>query len=123
MNIDPMELMKNFQGMQSRVNEMQSKLSSMRITGFAGGDMVKVELNGHMQVLDIRITKEAIDPEDTGITEELVKAAFNDALGRVRERINEEVSAMTGGLNLNGLNLGGLNFPGGSGSGNSGFPV
>jgi len=112
MNIDPMELMKNFQGMQSRMTEMQSKLSAMRITGFAGGDMVKVELNGHMQVLDIRITKEAIDPEDTGITEELVKAAFNDALGRVRERINEEVSAMTGGLNL-----GGLNFPGGFGSG------
>ncbi len=113
MNIDPMELMKNFQGLQGSIAEMQAKLSSMRITGFAGGDMVRVELNGHMQVIDIRITREAIDPDDIGITEELVKAAFNDAVQRVRERISEEASSMTGGLNLSGL--GGFPF-GGSGS-------
>lgn len=102
MNIDPMELIRNFQGIQGKMNEFQAKLSSMRITGFAGGDMVKVELNGHMQVVDIRITREAIDPEDTGITEELVKAAFNDAVQRMRERINEEFSSLTGGINLPG---------------------
>ena len=109
MNIDPMELMKNFQGIQGKMNEVQEKLSAMRITGFAGGDMVKVELNGHMQVLDVIISEEAIDPADTGITEELVKAAFNDAVQRVRERINEEVSSITGGMGLpGGFPFGGL---------------
>ena len=106
MNIDPNELMKNVQGLQGRMNEVQSKLTAMRVTGFAGGDMVKIELNGHMQVIDIRISREAIDPEDTQITEDLVKSAFNDAVQRIRERINEEISSIAGGLGLPG------NFPG-----------
>ena len=106
MNIDPNELMKNVQGLQGRMNEVQSRLTAMRVTGFAGGDMVKIELNGHMQVIDIRISREAIDPEDTQITEDLVKSAFNDAVQRIRERINEEISSIAGGLGLPG------NFPG-----------
>lgn len=116
MNINPLELLKNFQDIQGKMNEIQGKLSSMRVTGFAGGDMVKVEINGHMQVVDVRITREAVDPEDTGITEELVKSAFNDAIQRMRERINEEMASLTGGLDLSGLNLPG-SFPfGGSGA-------
>ena len=100
MNIDPGELLKNFQGLQGKMNEVQSRLSAMRVTGFAGGDMVKIEMNGHMQITDIRISAEAIDPDDTQITEDLVKAAFNDALSRVKDRINEEISSITGGMGM-----------------------
>ncbi|MCL2792602.1 MAG: YbaB/EbfC family nucleoid-associated protein [Spirochaetaceae bacterium] len=105
MNIDPMELLKNFQGIQNKVGEFQSKLSSLTVAGYAGGDMVKVEIDGHMQVLDIRITKEVVpqDPNDTGMLEELIKAAFNDAVRRMKEKINEEVSSMTGGINIPGM--------------------
>jgi len=105
MNIDPMELLKNFQGIQNKVGEFQSKLSSLTVAGYAGGDMVKVEIDGHMQVLDVRITKEVVpqDPNDTGMLEELIKAAFNDAVRRMKEKINEEVSSMTGGINIPGM--------------------
>ncbi len=102
MNINPMELLKNFQGIQNKMGEFQSKLSTITVSGYAGGDMVKVEINGHMQVVDIRITKEAIDPNDTGMLEELIKAAFNDAVQRMKDKINEEASALTGGLNIPG---------------------
>jgi len=105
MNINPMELLKNFQGIQNKVGEFQSKLSSLSVTGYAGGDMVKIEIDGHMQVLDVRITKEAIPlgQDDAGVLEELIKAAFNDAVRRMKDKINEEVSSMTGGVNLPGI--------------------
>jgi DNA-binding protein YbaB len=48
-----MELIKNFQGIQNKMGEFQAKLSSVTETGYAGGDMVKVEINGHMHILDI----------------------------------------------------------------------
>ena len=102
MNINPMELIKNFQGIQSKMQEFQSKLSLLTASGYAGGDMVKVEINGHMHVLDVRISKEIITPDDAGMVEELVKAAFNDAVTRIKEKINEEVSSMTGGINIPG---------------------
>jgi len=105
MNINPMELLKNFQGIQSKMGEFQSKLSTLTVSGYAGGDMVKVEIDGHMHVLDIRITKEAVpqDPTDAGMLEELIKAAFNDAVIRMKDKINEEISAMTGGINIPGM--------------------
>jgi len=106
MNINPMDLLKNFQGIQSKMGEFQSKLSSLTVTGYAGGDMVKVEIDGHMQALDVRIAKEVLlgsEPGDTGMLEELIKSAFNDAVRRMKEKINEEVSSMTGGINLPGM--------------------
>ncbi|MCL2293821.1 MAG: YbaB/EbfC family nucleoid-associated protein [Spirochaetes bacterium] len=102
MNINPMELLKNFQGIQSKMGEFQAKLSSLTETGYAGGDMVKVEINGQMQVLDVRIAKEIISADDAGVLEELVKAAFNDAMRRMKDKINEEISSMTGGMNIPG---------------------
>lgn len=119
MNINPMDLLKNFSGMQEKIGEMQSKLADITVTGYAGGDMVKVVLNGHMDVLDIRITKEAIEPDapEGSMTEELVKAAFNDAVSKVREKINEEISSMTGGV----IPPGGFPFGSLGGLGN-GFP-
>lgn len=104
MNINPMELLKNFQGIQSKMGEFQEKLSLLTESGYAGGDMVKVEINGHMNVLDVRITKEAVPQNqgDTGMLEELIKSAFNDALQRMRDKVNEEISSMTGGINIPG---------------------
>ena len=105
MNINPMELFKNFQGIQSKIGDFQSKLSTLTASGYAGGDMVKIEIDGNMQVLDVRITKEVVplNSGDTGVLEELVKAAFNDAVRQIKEKINEEVSSMTGGMNIPGL--------------------
>ncbi len=100
MNFNPEELFKNVQGLQSKMTEMQSKFAEIRASGYAGGDMVCIEMNGNMQVVSIKISPEAIDPENAKLTEDLVQAAFNDAIAKVKERINSEISSITGGLGV-----------------------
>lgn len=100
MNFNPEELLKNVQGMQSKMGELQAKFAQIKASGYAGGDMVSIEMNGNMQVISIKISPEAIDPENTKLTEDLVQAAFNDALSNVKEIINSEISSMTGGLGI-----------------------
>ncbi len=100
MNFNPEELFKNIQGLQSKMSDMQSKFSGIRATGCAGGDMVCIEMNGNMQVISVKISSEAIDIENTRLTEDLVQAAFNDAITKIKEKINSEISSLTGGLGI-----------------------
>ncbi len=99
-NINPMDILKNFQNIQSRMSEAQEKLKAITVVGTAGGDMVRVELNGQMEVRSIKISPEAVDPEDIEMLEDLTLAAFTDAVAKVKDRIQEEMSSITGGLNL-----------------------
>lgn len=100
MAINPFDLMKQFGSMQEQMSEIQDKLKGLKVVGSAGGDMIQVELNGHMEVLDVRISSEAVDPQDISLLEDLVQAATTDALVKIKERIREELSALTGGLPL-----------------------
>ncbi|MFW5744392.1 MAG: YbaB/EbfC family nucleoid-associated protein [bacterium] len=98
--MNPMDILKNVQQLQSRMAEAQSKVKEITVTGSAGGDMVRVELNGEFAVLNVTISPEVVDPSDIGMIEDLVLAAFSDAVHKVRERIQQEMSSVTGGLNL-----------------------
>jgi DNA-binding YbaB/EbfC family protein len=98
--MNPMDLLKNFQNIQSRFQEMQEKMKEVTVTGTAGGDMVKVELNGQMQLTNITIAPEVVDPHDVAMLEDLVQAAFTDASAKMTETIREEMSALTGGIDL-----------------------
>jgi len=100
MAINPYDLMKQFGSMQERMNEIQGKLKELKVIGFAGGDMIQVEMNGHMEVRDVRISAEAVDPADISLLEDLVQAATTDALVKIKEKIREEFSSLTGGLPL-----------------------
>ena len=100
MNFNPIELMKNFGNIQAKMNELQGKLSTVRVTGFAGGDMVKVEINGHFEVLSVYISPEAIRPEDLPMLQDLVRAAMTDALHKIKDTLRAEVSSLSGGLPL-----------------------
>lgn len=100
MAINPFDLMKQFGSMQERMTEIQEKLKELQVVGSAGGDMIQVELNGHMEVRDIRISPEAVDPQDIPMLEDLVQAAATDALLKIKEKIREELSSLTGGLPL-----------------------
>lgn len=62
--------------------------------------MVQVEMNGQMQVLAVHISEEAVDPAEIQMLQDLLQAAFSDALFKIKEKIREEVSSLTGGLNL-----------------------
>jgi DNA-binding YbaB/EbfC family protein len=100
MNINPLELLKNFGNIQSKMAEVQGKLASVRVTGSSGGDMVRVEINGHFEVLSVIISPEAVDPNELSLLQDLVRAAMTDALYKIKEAIRTEMSSLTGGLNL-----------------------
>lgn len=98
--MNPMDFLKNMQNIQSRVTEMQDKMKTITVTGSSGGEMVKVEMDGQMTVRKVTIAPEVVDPEDVGMLEDLVLAALTDALARVKEKMQEEMSSITGGMNL-----------------------
>jgi DNA-binding YbaB/EbfC family protein len=100
MAINPFDLMKQLGSMQEQMSGIQAKLKGVRVVGSSGGGMIQVEINGHLEVEDVRISPEAVDPEDIPMLEDLVQAATTDALVKIREKIREELSALTGGLPL-----------------------
>ena len=98
--MNPMDLMKNFQDIQSKVQQTQQRLKSVRATGSAGGDMVRVEISGEFAVLSVKIAPEVVDPDDITMLEDLVRAAFTDAVANVKDRVREQMSELTGGLDI-----------------------
>ena len=57
-------------------------------------------INGQMEVLSVQISKEAVDPDDIRMLEDLVLAAFTDAMYKIKEKLREEMSSLTGGIDL-----------------------
>jgi DNA-binding YbaB/EbfC family protein len=96
--INPFDLLKQFGNLQERMNELQGRLGRISAVGSAGGGMVQVELNGHLEATRVIVTPEAVDPADLPMLQDLVRAALSDALVKVKEKIREEVSSLTGGL-------------------------
>jgi nucleoid-associated protein EbfC len=97
MNIKKM--MKQAQQMQE---QMQKRLSEMRVEGTSGGGMVTAELSGNRELLSLRIEKEAVDPEDVEMLQDLIVAAVNDAGRKVEEAMQEELGGLAGGMGLPG---------------------
>jgi nucleoid-associated protein EbfC len=98
--MNPMDLLKNFQNIQSRVSAMQDKMKELSVVGTAGGDMVRIEMTGQMFVTKVTISPEAVDPNDIEMLQDLVRAAISDAHAKLKERMREEMSDVTGGLDL-----------------------
>ena len=100
MNINPFDILKNAQKIQEGLGTMQEKLSGIRVKGYAGGNMVEIEMNGKMEVVDIFIDPEIIKDQDAIMLGDLIKAAFANATEKAREEINRELGAMAGGMGL-----------------------
>ena len=94
------DFMKNLQSIQGQMEGMQEKLKNVTAIGSSGGDMVKITINGHFEVLDVSISEICLDPRDVEVLEDLVQAAFIDASSKVREKIKNEVGRMAGLPNL-----------------------
>ena len=94
------QLMKQAQQMQ---DQMQRQMASIRVEGTAGGGMVKAEMSGNKELLSITIDKEAVDPNDVDMLQDLVKAAVNEAARKVDEEMQSSMGAMTGGMKIPGF--------------------
>ncbi len=94
------QMMKQAQEMQTKVQEMQEKLVELEISGVSGAGMVTVRLNGKGEMLSLHIDSSLFNSSDAEIVEDLIVAAFSDAKGKLEVRVAEEMSQITGGLNL-----------------------
>jgi DNA-binding YbaB/EbfC family protein len=103
MNINPFEIMKNAQKIQEQMSGFQEKLELITATGASGASMVEIDINGKLEVTAVRIAPQAIEGGDIEMLQDLIMAAFTDGMAKVREEINSQVSAITGGLNLSGF--------------------
>ncbi len=98
--MNPKQLMKQVQQMQA---QMQQRMAELRVEGSAGGGMVKATMNGSKELLAVTIDKEAVDPNDVEMLQDLVVAAVNEASRKVDEEMQGQIGAMTGGMNIPGL--------------------
>jgi hypothetical protein len=97
------KMMKQAQQLQAKMLKLQDEMASKTVESTAGGGMVKVVANGKQQLVSIQIEKEVIDPDDVEMLQDLVLAAANDALAKSHEMVTQEMSKLTGGLNIPGL--------------------
>lgn len=93
-------LMKQAQQMQAKMAELQARMEELEETGTSGGGMVEVVLNGKGFMRRVRIDPSLAVVNDVEVLEDLIIAAFNDAKNRIDTRSQEEMSKLTGGLNL-----------------------
>jgi DNA-binding YbaB/EbfC family protein len=93
-------LMKQAQQMQSKMEEMQTTLQALEITGEAGAGLVAVTLNGKSELRKIKIDPKIIDPADVEMLEDLILAAHRDAKTKIEAASAEEMQKVTGGLQL-----------------------
>lgn len=96
--MNPMDLLKNMGQLQETMKEAQAKLKETRVVGTAGGDMVRIEMNGEFTILSIEIQPEVIDESEKEMLQDLIRAAHNDATAKVRTTLQENLSSLTGGL-------------------------
>ncbi len=98
-------LMKQAQQMQRKMQETQAKLAEEEREGTAGGNMVKVVLNGKSEMKSISIDKSLVNADEVDMLEDLILAAYNDAHRKVDAMMEEGMKEATNGVGLGGLKL------------------
>ena len=96
-------MMKQAQKMQQEMLRMQQEMETKTYTATAGGGMVKATVNGKHEVVDLQINPEAVDPDDGEMLQDMVMAAVNEAMRTADTESANNMSRLTGGLNLGGL--------------------
>ena len=99
-------LMKQAQKMQKQMEENQKALEEKEFTATAGGGAVEVTVSGKREIVKVKLSEEAVDPDDVEMLEDLIVAATHEALRQAEEAAASAMSALTGGLG----GLGGFGF-------------
>ena len=99
-------LMKQAQKMQKQMEEQQKEMETKEFIAKAGGGAVEVTVSGKKEVVSVKISPEAVDPDDVEMLEDLIVAATNEAFRQMEEESSAMMAELTGGLS----GLGGLSF-------------
>src|SRR5919112_6416397 len=102
------QMMKQVQQMQAEMAKAEQELKNETIEASAGGGMVTVKVSGALELKELRIDPEAVDPEDVDMLQDMIQAAVNEAIRSAQEMAANRMNAAAGGLG----GLGGLGLPG-----------
>lgn len=97
------DLMKQAQKMQQEMGKIQEESRKKTVEASAGGGMVVAVASGAMEIVSLRIEKEVVNPDDIEMLQDLVVAAVNEALRRAQQMVTDDMSKLTGGLNIPGM--------------------
>ena len=97
------KIMKQAQQMQSKMMRVQEELEAKTVEATSGGGMVTVVVNGKYELISLKIEKDVVDPEDIEMLQDLIVAAINEGVRKAQGMAQEEMSKITGGLNIPGL--------------------
>jgi DNA-binding YbaB/EbfC family protein len=95
--------MRQAQELQAKLAKTQEELADITVEASSGGGAVKVTINGQQQVQSVKISPEAIEPDDVELLEDLVLTAVNEAITKSQELAAKRLGKLTGGLNIPGL--------------------
>lgn len=96
-------MMRQAQKMQEDMTALQEDLDSREYDVSAGGGMVNIKINGKKEILSIEIKPEIVDPDDIEMLQDILTAGINEAIKKVETTNSEEMSKITGSLNIPGL--------------------
>ncbi len=95
---DVKSLMREAEKMQKEIQNQQSKLDEVMVEGISGGGAVKVTANANSRIVSVKIAKEAVNPDDVSMLEDLVLSAIHNAVEKAEEVAAVEMNRITGGL-------------------------
>jgi nucleoid-associated protein EbfC len=96
-------IMKQAQMIQQKMAKLQEEATLKTADATSGGGAVAVTVNGKNEIVSLSIKKEAVDPNDVEMLQDLITAAVNEALKKVHAELSDEMSKITGGMSIPGL--------------------
>ena len=98
--MNPFEFLKNTSVLKEQSEKIKAELEELTAEGSSGGRMVSVTLNGHFDMLEIKLDPICVDNRDVQMLEDLIVAAHNNAMENIQAKIKEKTSSLLGGLDL-----------------------
>jgi DNA-binding YbaB/EbfC family protein len=103
--MNPFDMMKNFGNIKSQLEAAQEEMSKLQATGSSGGNMVQVTINGKFELIDIKLDPICVDNRDVPMLEDLIKAAYHNAMEKIHESLKSQMGPMLSGMNIPGMNF------------------
>ncbi len=91
------------QQMQAEMARVQAELDELTLEGTSGGGAVTAVVNGRQELVSLSIDRDVVDPDELEMLQDLVTAAVNDGMRRVKQTAEEKMARVTGGLRLPGM--------------------
>lgn len=103
MRVNPNDLMRQVQRMQRDMERIQAEAAQEVVTVTAGGGAVTIAITGGLQVQNITLQPEVVDPEEVEMLQDLLVAAVNEAIQKAQALMSDRMGALTGGMGLPGF--------------------